>query len=225
MKIYIRRISRRLKNLREEQKLTQEELAERLGISRQSIISVERGRSMPSLPLALRIANIFSRSLEDLFLDEDSSKQERGGVRSMPKYLMPWTPFGDIDRIFEDEDWSSPRLRMRTLITPPVNVRQTEKEIVVTVDIPGVKEEDLQIEVGENFIDISGERKEETEEKDEGYYRKEVNYGSFQRRIPMPAEVIADKAEATIKEGQLRIVVTKVEPIKPKVTKIKIKKG
>jgi len=222
MKIFIRRISRRLKNLREAQNLTQEELAERLGISRQSIISVERGRCLPSLPLALRISEIFQKSLEDLFLEEQSP--EKGGVRSMPRQLMPWTPFGDIDRIFEDEDWPTPRFRMRALMAPPVNVRQTEKEVVVTADIPGIKEEDLQIEVGENFIDISGERKEETEEKDEGYYRKEVNYGSFQRRIPLPTEVIADKAEATIKEGQLRIVVPKVEPIKPKTTKIKIKK-
>ena len=223
MKIFIRRISRRLKNLREEQNLTQEELAERLGISRQSIISVERGRSMPSLPLALRISEIFQKSLEDLFLEEQS--QEKGGARSMPRQLMPWTPFGDIDRIFEDEDWPTPRLRMRALMTPPANVRQTEKEVIVTADIPGVKEEDLQIEVGDEFVDIEGVRKEEAEEKDEGYYRKEVNYGSFQRRIPLPAEVIADKAEATIKEGQLRIVVPKVEPTKPKVTKIKIKKG
>jgi len=142
----------------------------------------------------------------------------------MPKYLMPWTPFGDIDRIFEDEDWPGSRLRMRALTTPPVNIRQTEKEVVVTADIPGVKEDDLQIEVGDTFVDISGERKEETEEKDEGYFRKEVSYGSFQRRIPLPAEVIADKAEATVKEGQLRIIVPKVEPTKPKTTKIKIKK-
>jgi len=223
MKIYIRRISRRLKNLREEQNLTQEELAERLGISRQSIISVERGRCLPSLPLALRISEIFQKSLEDLFLEEQ--REEKGGVRSMPRQLMPWTPFGDIDRIFEDEDWPTPRLRMRALMAPLVNVRQTEKEVVVTADIPGVKEEDLQIEVGDEFVDIEGVRKEEAEEKDEGYYRKEVNYGSFQRRIPLPTEVIADKAEATIKDGQLRIVVLKVEPIKPKVTKIKIKKG
>lgn len=225
MKIYIRRISRRLKNLREERNFTQEELAERLGISRQSIISVERGRCLPSLPLALRISEIFQKSLEDLFLEEHD---EKGGVRSMPRQLMPWTPFGDIDRIFEDEDWSSPRLRARGLMAPLINIRQTEKEIIITADIPGVREEDLQIEVGDDFVDISGERKEETAEhaeKDEGYFRKEVNYGSFQRRIPLPTEVIADKAEATIKEGQLRLVAPKAEPTKPKTTKIKIKKG
>jgi len=222
MKIYIRRISRRLKNLREERNFTQEELAERLGISRQSIISVERGRCLPSLPLALRISEIFQKSLEDLFLEEH---HEKGGVRSMPRQLMPWTPFGDIDRIFEDEEWPSPRLRGRGLMAPLVNVRQTEKDIIIMADIPGVREEDLQIEVGEDFVDITGVRKEETEEKDEGYYRKEVSYGSFQRRIPLPTEVIADKAEATIKEGQLRIIAPKTEPTKPKTTKIKIKKG
>ncbi len=225
VKIYIRTFSTKIKNLREGKNLTQEELAERLGISRQSIISVERGRNLPSLPLALRIAEIFNQSFDELFFGKQSNKTlKKGGERTMPRGLIPWSPFSDLDRFFEDDDTTPMRLRFRPLALPPVNVKQTEKEVIVTADIPGVKEEDLNIEVGENFVDISGERKEEQEKKEEGYFRKEVSYGSFQRRVPLPADVKAEKAEAKIKDGQIKIVIPKVEPAKPKVTKIKIKK-
>ncbi len=221
MRIYIHKISRRLRNLREAQDLTQEELAERLGISRQSIISVERGRCLPSLPLALKISEIFQKSLEDLFLDDKILK--KGGVRSMPRHLMPWTPFGDVDRFFEDDDWPAMRFRGK-LSLPPVNVSETTKDVIVTADIPGVNEEDINIEVGEDFVDIAGVRKEEAEEKEKDYYRKEVAYGSFQRRVPLPNVVDANKAAASIKEGQLKLVIPKLTLAKPKVTKIKIKK-
>ncbi len=220
MKIYIQRISRRLRSLREEKDLTQEELADRLGISRQSIISVEKGKCLPSLPLALRISEIFEKSLEDLFF---GNQKEKGGD-NMPRFLMPWSPFRRLDNFFEDED-SSASPRWRGFQFPMVNVKQSDKDIVVTADIPGIKEEDVNIEVGDTFVDISGERKEETKKEDEGYFHQEVRYGSFARRIPLPTEVKADKADATIKDGQLRITIPKLEPEKPKVTKIKVKKA
>lgn len=214
MKIYIRMISRRLKNLREEKNLTQEELAHELGVSRQSIISVEKGKCIPSLPLVLRMAEMFNQSFEDLFFEKNSQK----GGDKMPRDLMPWSPFNDIDRFFDDEE--SPRRRMVALAVPPVNVKQTEDAVILTADIPGVTENDIDIEIGDSFVDISGERKEEREEKEEGYFRREVSYGSFQRRIPLPTEIVADKSEATIKEGQLTIMMPKLKPSKPKVTKV-----
>jgi len=196
IKIHIHRISRRLKNLREEKHLTQEELADQLGISRQSIISVEHGKCLPSLPLALRIGEIFDLPLEKIFFPED-------------------------------EDFLSTFPRWRGFQFPMVNVKQSDKDITITADIPGIKEEDLSIEVGDDFVDISGERKEETrkEEEEEGYLHQEVRYGSFARRVPFPTEVKADKAEAMIKDGQLQITVPKLEVEKPKVTKIKVKKA
>lgn len=223
MKIYIQRISRRLKSLREEKDLTQEELAERLGISRQSIISVEKGKCLPSLPLALRIAEIFKQNLEDLFLDKSIEK----GGETMSRFITPWSPFGDIDRFFEDEDVMPALSRWRgyAFQFPMVNVKQTNREIILTADIPGIKEEDVNIEIGDTFVDISGERKEEIKKENEGYFHQEVRYGSFARRIPLPTEVRADKADATIKDGQLQIKVPKLAPEKPRVTKIKVKKA
>jgi HSP20 family protein len=218
MKIIITRISRRIKNLREEQNLTQEELAHKLGISRQSIISVEKGKCLPSLPLALRFAEAFNKTFEELFFQKQSKK----GGENMPRFIAPWSPFRDIDRFFEDE---TPNLhRWRGFQFPMVNVKESPKDITVTADIPGIKEEEINIEVGDDFVDISGERKEESKKEEEGYYHQEVRYGSFARRISLPTEIKPDSAEATIKDGQLKIVISKLEAEKPKVTKVKVKK-
>jgi HSP20 family protein len=225
-------ISRRIKDLREEKKLTQEDLAEQLGISRQSIISVEKGRCTPSLPLALRIMEFFEQSFDDflepIFGKSFNTRQldgqiNRREVSIMPRGLTPWLPLRDIDSFFEDEDWPA-FSRMRGLQFPMINVKQSDKDITITADIPGIKEDDLDIEIGDNFVDISGERKEETKKEDEGYFHQEVRYGSFSRRIPLPTEVVSEKAEATVKDGQLIIIAPKLEPEKPKVTKVKVKK-
>ena len=141
IKIYIKRFSRRFKNLREEKQLTQEKLAEELGISRQSIISVEKGKCLPSLPLALRMAEVFKKNLEDLFLPAGEAGLEKGG-ETMPRYLMPWSGFGDLDpsrlaraeadRFFEEEDMPT-RPRMRGFQFPMINVKQSDKEVTLTL--------------------------------------------------------------------------------------------
>ena len=224
MKIYITHISRKIRNLREEKKLTQEELAEKLGISRQSIISVEKGKCLPSLPLALRISELFNLAFDEIFGSQKNNKEK--GASIMPHYLSPLSPFGDLDPIFEDEEtaptWFSAR---RGFSFPAVNMKQTDREIILTADIPGIKENELQIEVGSDFVDISGERQEEERQEKEGYLRQEVRYGSFARHFPLPTEIKADKAEATIKDGMLKLTMPKVAIAKPKVTKIKVKKA
>lgn len=217
IQIHIQRFSRRFKNLREEKNLTQEELADQLGISRQSIISVEKGKCLPSLPLALRMAEVFKKNLEDLF-------SQKGGETQMPRFITPWSPFRDLDNFFSDEEVTS-NPRMRGFQFPMINIKQSDQDVTITADIPGIKEEDVNIEVGDTFVDISGERKEEITKEEEGYFHQEIRYGSFSRRVPLPSEVKSDKTDATIKNGLLKIVIPKLEPEKPKVTKIKVKKG
>lgn len=224
IKIHIHRISRRLKNLREERHLTQEELAERLGISRQSIISVEHGKCLPSLPLALRIAGMFELPLEKIFFTDELSNNKKEG-ETMPRSLMPWSPFGDLERFFDNEDAPAFVSRWKGLAFPAVNVKQTDKDVILTADIPGISEDELQVEIGNDFVDISGEREEEEKEEESGYFRKEVRFGTFSRRIPLPVEVSAEKSEATIQYGLLKLMMPKVKPSKIKVTKIKVKKA
>lgn len=227
MKIYITQISRKLRNLREEKKLTQEELAEKLGISRQSIISVEKGKCLPSLPLALRIADIFELAFDEIFNPHRKNLYSKGGDNNMPQHPTPWMPFDEIDRFFE-EDWPASRIpatakRMAPAL-PPVNIKQTDTDVIIEADIPGYKDDDVEIEVGDDFVSLKGERKEESEEKKEGYLRREFSYGSFERRIPLPTNVETKKAEAMMKNGLLKITLPKIEAIKPKVTKLKVKK-
>ena len=80
-----------------------------------------------------------------------------------------------------------------------------EGELVVRADLPGLTKDDVKVEVTDDAIQISGERKSEHEEKGEGYYRSERSYGSFYRSIPLPEGVNADSANATFRNGVLEI--------------------
>ncbi|HTL52289.1 MAG TPA: Hsp20/alpha crystallin family protein [Planctomycetota bacterium] len=108
--------------------------------------------------------------------------------------------------------------------TPAVNVADHEKEIEVTAELPGMEEKEIQVSVQDDFLTISGEKKEEKEEKKEnGYYRMERHYGSFQRVVALPAEVAADKAEAKFKNGVLHITLPKKPEALAKTKKIPVK--
>lgn len=225
MEIQIKFFSQQIRNLREEHNWTQEELAHQLGISRQSVIAFERGRCLPSLPLALSLADIFDLALENIFLPKIEPRKE---IKPMTRDLMPWSPMRElsslhesIDRLFEE---NVPNLPSQNNL-PTINVYEKGGKVIVEADVPGVKEEDLSIEVGENHLTLSGERKTTQEIKEKDYYRREASFGSFQRTIPLPTEVDKNKAEAELKDGTLMIILPKKAKTSPKVTKIKVKKS
>lgn len=226
MKIEIRKVSKKLKNLREGKNLTQEELAHTLGISRQSIISLEQGKCLPSLPLAVSFAEIFEMPFERLFCESINNMREEVN-QIMANDITPWSPMREashlheaIDRLFEDSSASS-----QEVAVPQMNVLLKDKNVIVTADMPGINEDDISIEVGDETITISGERKAESEEKDKDYYRQEVTYGTYSRTISLPSVVDKNKAEAELKNGTLKVTIPKKAKITPKVTKLKIKKG
>ena len=107
--------------------------------------------------------------------------------------------------------------------SPSVDVRETDKEIVVSAEIPGMEEKDIQVELAADGLTIRGEKRTETEDKKEGYVRKETSYGSFHRFIPLPAEVQAAKASAELKKGVLTVTLPKTPEAKAKRKKIEIK--
>jgi HSP20 family protein len=229
-------ISRRVRNLREEKNISQQQLANQLGVSRQSIIAVEKGKFLPSLPLALRIAQIFNLDLEDLIeftadrsIPPKSSKSTKLEEK-MPRELMPWSPFREIsslhdtiDRIFED-GFAPMRIGLPTVSFPAVNIHETDKEVIIQADVPGIKEDELEIEVGEDSLTLKGERKTEKEVKEKDYFRREFSYGTFSRTVALPALVKSDNAQAELKDGTLTVSIPKIEEEKPKVTKIKVTK-
>jgi HSP20 family protein len=90
---------------------------------------------------------------------------------------------------------------------PQIEVLQNNGQFKVRADLPGVTKDDVRVEITDNFLTISGERKEEKEEKREGFYRSERNYGSFYRQIPLPEGAMTENAAATFNNGVLEITV------------------
>jgi HSP20 family protein len=108
---------------------------------------------------------------------------------------------------------------------PPVNVREDDGEVVATVELPGMKQDDIEVTVRQDGIRIAGERKEESETKEEDYYCLESSYGRFARYVDLPAEVDESKAEATFTDGILKIKMPKSEDSKTRAKKIAVKAG
>jgi len=92
---------------------------------------------------------------------------------------------------------------------PQVDVSETDKEIKVSAELPGMDEKDIDVALRHDALAISGEKKSESVEKDKGYYRSERSYGSFRRTVSLSAEVDADKVEATFRNGVLTITLPK----------------
>jgi HSP20 family protein len=134
----------------------------------------------------------------------------------MPKFLQKREaadPFGFMRRVTEELDRAfgprgetfglgevSPRMW-----SPAIEVFERDNKFIVRADLPGLKREDVKIEVTHDELTIEGERKFEKEEKKEGFYRTERSYGTFFRRIVVPEHVKAEEAVANFKNGVLEI--------------------
>jgi HSP20 family protein len=138
--------------------------------------------------------------------------------------LVPWNPFRDVDNTGRDLSnfFDFPSKLFGGMSSPRVDVYQTEKDVIVKAEIPGVSKEDLNVYIDENSIRLSGQTKKENELKDENAYRTERYYGSFSRVIPLPVEVKSDQARAEYRDGILSITAPKVEPSKVKGRRIDI---
>jgi HSP20 family protein len=110
-----------------------------------------------------------------------------------------------------------------TTWTPICDIYETEKEIVVKLEIPGIKKEDVKVSLENNLLTIHGERKFEEEVKKENFHRVERNYGEFLRSFTLPATVDATKILAESKDGLLTVTLPKREEAKPKMIEVKIK--
>jgi len=143
--------------------------------------------------------------------------------------LRRWRPMRDLvgmreemNRLFDDffTGWPERRGLMEGEWAPSVDVAEADTEVVVTAELPGVKQEDVEVTITNDILTLKGEKKEEKEIKKENYHRVERSYGSFQRSISLPAGVQGDKAKAGYKDGVLKVTVPKAEAAKPKQIKI-----
>jgi HSP20 family protein len=104
---------------------------------------------------------------------------------------------------------------------PEVNVTETEKAVEVTAEIPGMKPEEVKLEMHEGALWIMGEKIEEKEEKGKTFHRVERRTGAFRRILPLPAEVEEGKIEAKVTNGILMITLPKAEKAAPRKIEIK----
>jgi len=148
--------------------------------------------------------------------------------------LIPWRPFHELEELerrFEDIFGRSllPALwrRLPTIERgwiPSIDVFEKEDKFVVKAELPGMKAEDFDVSVVGDTLTIKGERKAESEVKEEDYYCCERSYGSFSRSITLPSTVDAKKVEATYEDGVLEVTLPKAVEVKPKKISVTAKK-
>ncbi|HXI43384.1 MAG TPA: Hsp20/alpha crystallin family protein [Bryobacteraceae bacterium] len=142
-----------------------------------------------------------------------SELQRRGPYSSLfpanPSELFNLNPFALMRRFTEEMDRAfqsvSGRREESALWSPAVEVSEHDGKIEVVADLPGVKENDVKVEVTDEGLVIQGERRREHEEKGEGFYRSERTYGQFYRLIPLPEGANLDQARAEFRNGELRV--------------------
>ena len=134
----------------------------------------------------------------------------------MRRGLAVWSPFAELERLRREfdrliEDVIPAGGDREQILAPPVDVYETDSDVVVKAELPGVNKEDIDITIKENTVHLKAERKEEREEKTENVHRIERFYGKIERVVPLPAEVKPDKAKAEYKDGVLEIRIPKVK--------------
>jgi HSP20 family protein len=145
----------------------------------------------------------------------------------MASELTEWRPFSDfaelrhrLDQAFRDlsdggqHGW-----------TPSVDLVRKEDRLVLRADLPGIKPEDVKIEVEDGVLTVSGQHREEKEEEKEHYMRRERRFGSFSRSMMMPKGVEADEIEATTEDGVLEVTIPLPQTQESKKVEIKAKQS
>jgi HSP20 family protein len=138
----------------------------------------------------------------------------------------------DLDRAFETPGW--PSFRFPTLWfrpaeganwVPEIDVFEKDNRLVAKIDLPGMKKEDVKVEVTDGHLAISGERTTEAEEKKENFYRCEREYGSFYRAVPLPDGVKLEDVRANFSDGVLEVSIPLPAKAEAKVRKVEIQEG
>lgn len=130
------------------------------------------------------------------------------------------SPFGRLfDDWFQLAGWNGGDADR--LLTPALDIAETEKAYVVHAELPGVAKDDVTITIEDGTLVLAGQKKREAETKEKGWHRVERSYGAYQRTLALPKGVDADRAEATFQDGVLTIEIPKSEQAKPKTLKVK----
>jgi HSP20 family protein len=145
--------------------------------------------------------------------------------------LIRWEPAREMmtlreamDRLFDDAFTHPLSIRDGwSMASPAIDMYQTENDVVVKASIPGMKAEDVQINITGDVLTLKGELKQEDERKDKAWHIREQRFGSFERSVALPTAVKTDKADAVFENGVLTITLPKADEVKPKTINIKAK--
>ena len=145
--------------------------------------------------------------------------------------LTRWEPAREMmtlreamDRLFDDA-FTRP-LSVRdgwSMASPAIDMYQTDNEGVVRASIPGIKAEEVQINITGDILTLKGEARQEEDRQERSWHIREQRFGSFERSIVLPTDVKSDQAEAVFENGILTITLPKADEVKPKTINIKAK--
>ncbi len=139
--------------------------------------------------------------------------------------VIRWDPFRDLNTLqermnllFEDANrgWRAEEPSSTTSWSPAVDIYETESEIIVQAELPGMERKEIELSLENNVLTLKGDRRFEKEGKDENYHRIERSYGSFTRAFSIPAMVNEEEIKADYKEGVLAILLPKKERARSK---------
>ncbi|MFY9745148.1 MAG: Hsp20/alpha crystallin family protein [Acidobacteriaceae bacterium] len=143
--------------------------------------------------------------------------------------ITRWDPFRDalslqnrLNSLFQEYNRGEGDALSTAAFVPPVDVYEDEHKIVLKLEVPGMKESDLDIQLENNVLTVKGERKFEKEEKEENFHRIERRYGSFYRSFTIPSTVNPDSVKASYEAGVLKVELEKRAEAKPKQIKVEV---
>jgi len=150
--------------------------------------------------------------------------------RPMGQNVERWDPFRDVgdfqselNRVFDGFFGRSGTMPGGDRVwAPAVDMYETKDDLVVTAELPGVNEKEVQLSITGDVLSLKGERTPNQDTKQESFHRGERWYGRFERHLSLPVSVQADKVKATYRDGVLMITLPKAEEIKPKSIKIDV---
>src|ERR1041385_7135330 len=146
--------------------------------------------------------------------------------KDMEREIESWSPFrlfpagGFFEDLFAPLRVSVPALPSAWM--PRADIRETDKEYILDLALPGVKKEDVKVEVKDEVLTITGEKKTEKEEKGKTWLRRESSYGSFQRSFALPEGLHAEDIKSSYKDGVLTLTMRKPAEVKGRGVSIKV---
>jgi HSP20 family protein len=146
--------------------------------------------------------------------------------------LIRWRPMSEavtlrdaMDRLFDQaftRPWGLTEVG-RYGMAPSIDMFETDSDVVIKASLPGLKAEDVEINVTGEMITIKGQSKQQSETEDKAYHIREQRWGTFERSLALPTSVLSDKAKAEFEDGILSITLPKAEEVKPKTITVKAK--